>query len=105
AVDDPEAMMRGVFERIRDHLGVDTFFNFTMNEAGNALTLVSCAGIPEDAFGSISQFEFGQALCGGVAEKRRPISASHIQASDDPGMQVVKSFGIRAYACNPLMAG
>ena len=36
---------------------------------------------------------------------RRPLTATFIQQSDDPKAQVVKSFGIRAYACNPLMTG
>ena len=33
------------------------------------------------------------------------MSATSIQQSDDPKAQLVKSFGLRAYACNPLMAG
>jgi signal transduction histidine kinase len=40
-----------------------------------------------------------------VALHRRPIVATHIQQSDDPKVQLVKSFGLRAYACNPLLAG
>jgi signal transduction histidine kinase/CheY-like chemotaxis protein len=35
--------------------------------------------------------------------QRRPIVATHIQQSDDPRVQLVRSFGIRAYACNPLL--
>ena len=36
--------------------------------------------------------------------QRVPIVATHIQESDDPKVQLVKSFGIRSYACNPLLA-
>src|SRR6185436_6468291 len=53
----------------------------------------------------IRRLEFGQAVCGNVAMHRRPITATFIQQSDDPKVQLVKSFGIRAYACNPLVAG
>jgi signal transduction histidine kinase/ActR/RegA family two-component response regulator len=52
----------------------------------------------------IRRLEFGQAVCGNVALHRRPITATFIQQSDDPKVQLVKSFGIRAYACNPLLA-
>ena len=34
---------------------------------------------------------------------RQAIVASHIQQSDDPKVQLIKGFGIRAYACNPLL--
>ena len=54
---------------------------------------------------AITRLEFGQAVCGTVALRRRPIVATHIQQSDEPMVQLVKSFGIRAYACNPLLAG
>jgi signal transduction histidine kinase/CheY-like chemotaxis protein len=49
--------------------------------------------------------EFGQDICGAVALNRRPIVATHIQQSDDPKAQLVKSLGMRAYACNPLLVG
>jgi signal transduction histidine kinase len=40
-----------------------------------------------------------------VALRRRAIVATHIQQSDDPKVQLVKSFGLRSYACNPMLAG
>src|SRR5262249_19983844 len=46
---------------------------------------------------------FGQAVCGTVAVERAPMVATAIQESDDPKVQLVKSFGLRAYACTPLM--
>jgi signal transduction histidine kinase/ActR/RegA family two-component response regulator len=102
--DDPDAMLRSLFARIGPHLGLDTYFNFMVNEAGDALRLESCTGIPEATARSISRLEFGQAICGTVAEQRQPLVATFIQQSDDPKAQLVKSFGIRAYACNPLLA-
>ncbi len=47
--------------------------------------------------------DFGQALCGTVAQLQRPIVATYLQQSDDPKAQLLKGFGIRAYACNPLV--
>ena len=54
---------------------------------------------------SISRLEFGQAICGTVALLHRPLVATDIQNSTDPKTQLAKSFGIKAYACNPLMIG
>ncbi len=101
---EPDAMLRGLFAKIAPHLGLDTYFNFMVNEAGDALRLESCAGIPEETAKSIRRLEFGQAICGTVAVQRKPLVATFIQQSDDPKVQLVKSLGIRAYACNPLIA-
>jgi PAS domain S-box-containing protein len=103
--EEPEAMMRGLFARVAPHFGLDTYFNFMVTEAGDALRLVSCLGIPEEATRSIRRLEFGQAVCGAVAQTRQPITATRIQQSDDPRVQLVKCFGVRVYACNPLLAG
>jgi len=36
---------------------------------------------------------------------RQPVVATYIQQSDDPMVGLVKSFGIRTYACYPLVSG
>src|SRR5581483_9877151 len=103
--DDPDAMLRGLFAKIAPHFGLDAFFNFMVNEAGDALRLESCLGIPEGEARKITRLEFGQAVCGTVAQHRQPLVATHIQQANDPKVQLVKGYGIRAYACNPLLAG
>lgn len=103
--DNPDAMLRGLLAKIGAHLGVDTYFNFVVNESGDALLLASCGGIPVETARTITRLEFGQSICGTVALHRQPIVANHIQQSEDPKAQLVKSFGIRAYACNPLLVG
>ncbi len=74
--DDPDAMLRSVFAKISPHLGLDTYFNFMVDEAGNALRLASCAGIPDDEARKIARLEFGQAICGTVnpSQSKRPRS-------------------------------
>jgi PAS domain S-box-containing protein len=105
STDEPDAMLRGLFAKIAPHFGLDPYFNFMVNDAGDGLRLQSCLGIPEEAARSIARLEFGEALCGTVAVPRQPVVATRIQQSDDPEAQLVKSFGIRAYAWNPLLAG
>jgi PAS domain S-box-containing protein len=102
--DDPDAMMKGLFGKISSHFGVDAYFNYMVDESGEALRLASCVGVPEGALERMRTLSFGEALCGRVAVNRAPLVATFIQDSEDPNAQLVKSFGIRAYACNPLMA-
>ena len=103
--DDPDTMLGGLLGQIGTHLGVDTYFNYLVNETGDALRLAFYDGIPARTARSISRIELGQAICGAVALERRSMVANRIQQSDDPRVQLVKSLGIRAYACNPLLAG
>jgi PAS domain S-box-containing protein len=102
--EEPDKMLRGLFHKIALHFGLDTYFNFMVNHTGDALQLESCIGIPEEVAQTITRLEFGQAVCGNVALRGAPITATFIQESDDSMTQLVNSFGIRAYTCNPLMA-
>ena len=103
--EDPDSMLSGLFEKIRESLSLDVYFNFMVNESGDALKLASCAGVDQETAESISTLDFGQAVCGNVALLRQPIVATHIQLSSEPMVQLVKGLGIHAYACNPLIAG
>jgi PAS domain S-box-containing protein len=105
AADDSDRMVLGLFERVSGELGLAAYFNFMVNDAGDALRLDSCAGIPDAERRRIARLEFGQAVCGTVAQERRPIVVTDVQHSDDPRVQLVKGYGIRAYACNPLLVG
>jgi PAS domain S-box-containing protein len=102
---EPDAMLHALFAKIAPSLGLDTYFNFMVNETGDALRLESYAGVSVETARTITRLEFGQAVCGTVAVQRQPIVATNIQQSDDPKVQLVRGFGIRAYACNPLMTG
>ena len=102
---DPEMLVRELFPKVAAHLGVDTYFNFMVNDAGDGLTLHSCAGVADAVAKQIQHLSFGQAICGTVAQIREPIYISDIPHSDDDRAQLVRGFGIQCYACNPLMAG
>lgn len=101
---DPDAMLHGLLAKVGPQLGVDTYFNFMVDDSGDALRLVSCEGVPKETIHTFERLEFGQAICGTVALLRQPIVATHIQQSDESKAELVKSFGIRAYTCNPLMS-
>jgi signal transduction histidine kinase/DNA-binding response OmpR family regulator len=105
STNDPDAMLQALFNQVRGHLVLDVYFNFLVAESGDVLRLASCAGVAEETARSIRRIEFGQGICGTVAVHRRPIVATYIQQSDDPMAQLVKGFGIRSYACNPLLFG
>jgi signal transduction histidine kinase/ActR/RegA family two-component response regulator len=101
----PDAMMRGLYAKISEHLKLDAYFNFMVDEAGQSLRMESCIGIPNEEAQKISKLDYGQAICGRVAQLRQPITATNIRCSAEPMTQLVKSLGFQVYACNPLLAG
>ncbi len=105
STNEPDAMLRGLFAGIASHFALDVYLNYALNETGDALRLESYSGIPDETARVISRLEFGQALCGTAALTRQPVVANRVQESDDPKTQRIKALGVRACACNPLLAG
>ncbi|HUH12146.1 MAG TPA: ATP-binding protein [Longimicrobiales bacterium] len=107
ATDQPRRFVRTIFERLADHIGVDVYFNFLVAEHdGRArLHLDSCAGIPEDVERACEWLDLGAAVCGTVAQQRERMSVEDVQGHIDPMTDLIRTMGITAYACHPLMVG
>jgi PAS domain S-box-containing protein len=100
----PDAMLRGVFNKIAPYLRLDAYLNYVVDETGEGLRLESSAGIREAEAAALQRLAPGQNVCGSVASERRPITASHIQRSADESLAWARRLGFRAYAGNPLIA-
>src|SRR5947208_2707731 len=83
-------MMRALFTKVAPQFGLDAYFNFMVEDSGDALRLESCIGISEEEARTITRLHFGQAICGTVALRRQPIMATRIHKSDDPKAQLVR---------------
>jgi PAS domain S-box-containing protein len=86
------------------HLDCQVFFNYLLDENVGRLRLNACAGIPEEDARAIEWLDYGVAVCGCVARDRVRIIADDIFHTPDVRTELVKSFGIQAYCCHPLMA-
>ncbi len=102
---DPDRIIRDLFPRVASHLGVDTYLNFMVSADGAALELHSAAGLPEEQLRKMARLAFGQSICGSVAQQKQPIVVCDIQHSGDEKASLVRSLGLQAYACNPLLVG
>jgi PAS domain S-box-containing protein len=103
--DNPEDMLRGVFEKIAPQLGLDAYFNFELVAGKQELRLASSWGLSDEVVRSLQRMEFSGSLCGAVALSGQPVVGRCIQQSDDPRVRIAKSLGIRSIACNPLHTG
>jgi PAS domain S-box-containing protein len=102
--DNPREILDEVFKRLSAHLGLEAYFNYLVAEDGSRLRLYNYAGVPEHIAREIEWLDYGQAVCGCVARDKERIIAEDVQCSADPRTGLIKSLGITAYCCHPLIA-
>ena len=101
--DSPQDLVDRLCHDVMAFLDCQAFFNFLVDEASGRLRLNACAGIPDEEKQNIEWLDFGTAVCGCAARDACRIVAENISRSADPRTDLVKSYGIQAYACHPLM--
>jgi PAS domain S-box-containing protein len=101
---EPKVLLDALFQDLAEYLDLDVYFNYLYDPEKNKIRLMNYSGIPEETAKEIEWLELGEAVCGCVARDRKRIVAEQIDTSDAPRVQIVKGWGIKAYACHPLMS-
>ncbi len=101
ASDRPQELVDSLCRRVMKFLDCHVFFNYLACDG--RLHLNACAGVPERLAEEIEWLDYGQAVCGCVAEQGCRIVAENIQETSDQRADLVRSLGIKAYACHPLL--
>jgi PAS domain S-box-containing protein len=104
ASQNPQEIINSLCTHVMKFLDCQVFFNFLADETGVKLHLNSYAGVPEKTAQKFEWPDFEETVCGCVAREGVRILAEDIQSTSDPGTDLVKSFGIKAYACHPLLS-
>ncbi len=103
-IDDPQGLVQSLCETVMQFLGCHVFFNFLVSDDLDCLHLNAYAGIPEEAADEIEWLDYGVAVCGCAARDGCRIVAEDIINTPDPRTELVKSYGVQAYACHPLLS-
>jgi len=103
ASDNPQQIVEELCLKVMAFVDCDAFFNFLVDETVGRLHLNACAGIPKESMREIKWLDYGVAVCGCAARDACRIVAENIPATPDVRTELVKSYGIKAYACHPLM--
>ena len=103
ASDQPQQIVESLCRKAMQHLHCDAFFNFLVDEETGRLHLNTCAGIPEETMKQIEWLDLGVAVCGCAAQDHCRIVVEDVQNASDPRTDLVRPFGVQAYACHPLM--
>ncbi len=100
----PQKIVDSLCRKVMEHLDCQAFFNFLADDKARKLRLNACAGIPENAIEGIQSLDYGRAFCDCAALDGNRIVAEYIPSVPDERTELVKSYGIHAYACHPLLA-
>jgi signal transduction histidine kinase/CheY-like chemotaxis protein len=99
----PQEIVESLCRKAMKHLNCHAFFNFLVDAKEGRLHLNACAGVSEETAKQIEWLDIGVAVCGCAARDRCRVVAEDIQNIMDPRADLVRSFGIQAYAAHPLM--
>jgi PAS domain S-box-containing protein len=99
----PQSLIEELCGKMMEFLDCQAFFNFMVNPEQDCLYLNACAGIPIEEKLKIGRLDYGVAVCGCAARDRKIIIAEDIYCSEDPTTELVKSYGIQAYCCHPMI--
>jgi PAS domain S-box-containing protein len=103
ASDDPQQVVEELCLKVMEYLDCHAFFNFIADKDAGRLRLNAFAGIPPETSHDIEWLDYGVAVCGCVARDARRIVAENIPSTPDIRTDLIRSFGIKAYACHPLL--
>jgi len=103
--DDPDAMLHGLFAKIRPELSLDAYWVYLVDDSGNELALASFEGASPDAMNEFVRVPIGQGVNGKVAATRHPIVGTRVLESTETVDENLKRMGVRAYICHPLATG
>lgn len=101
---DPDEVVRDLFRAAAERLGIETCFHFALGNDERSLRLESHIGISPELARELAHLDFGEAVCGRVAETRTAAHFEDVQSSQDRAVWAIKPLGIRAYSCHPLLA-
>ncbi len=101
---EPRDVIESLCGRVAEFLDCQFFFNFLSDRESGKLHLNTYLGITAEEASRIEWLEGEAAVCSLVARKGQSVVRGFIQCGKDPATELVRSYGVRAYACFPLVS-
>ena len=98
-------VMPALFRALAEEKIVDATLGYVVTDMDEGMKLGFMEGFDRAMIQRCLTLDFGQAICGTVAVTHHPMHVTDIQKTFDPLADLVRSAGINAYACQPLIVG
>lgn len=98
-------VMPALYRALAEERIVDATLGYIVTEMDEGMKLGFMEGFDRAMVQRCLTLDFGQAICGTVAVTRQAMHVTDIQKTFDPMADLVRSAGINAYACEPLIVG
>jgi PAS domain S-box-containing protein len=102
--DNPLQLVNDLCRKVMTFLDCHVFFNYLVDNGKKRLHLNAYTGIPVKIAKEMESLDYNVAVSGSVARDGVRIVSENIPESDDSRTDLVRSFGIKAYACHPLLS-
>lgn len=102
--DNPQRFINELCIKVMKFLDCQIFFNFLVDDSLGKLHLNAYEGISAESAQKIEWMDFEVAICGLVVRDGKSIVAGNIPDTPDSRTDHIKSFGIKAYTCYPLLS-
>ncbi len=99
----PLSLINSLFAKLKPIIGLDVYFNYVLDEEKQLLHLMFHGGISEELAREIEWLEVGYGICGTVAQQRSQVVHFDLQHSNHTS-EILRSLGLTAYSCQPLIA-
>jgi PAS domain S-box-containing protein len=100
---DPAELLNRIYDGLADIFGLEFYFHYLV-EPHRRMRLGAYRGVSVERIKEVERLEFGQTVCGTAARDGKPIIIPDVQQSTEPMTEYIRSLGITAYACHPLIA-
>lgn len=100
---DITASLQRFYDELTRLLGLDLYLHYELLPHESALRLVAAGGVPAHVRGDLERLPLGEAVCGSVGARGLREVVADVQSCADPRTALVRSLGVRAYACHPLL--
>jgi PAS domain S-box-containing protein len=100
----PQEIINSLCKGVMKFLDCQVYFNYLILENSEKLHLDTYSGISDKTAGEIEWLNFGESVCGIAAKDGTRIILEEIPKTRDPRADFVKSLGIKAFACHPLIS-
>ena len=101
--EDPQAIVEDLCRLAMRHLDCQVFINYLVDTSGPALHLNAYEGIPPEEAAKIQHVDFSKTICGKVARANKCLVIEDVQQRNDSQTALIKSVGLQAFCCHPLL--